>query len=225
MPAACDSALWCIVYNYQTLIVGVVGVAAAIAAAFYAAWPVWRQLDRMSVQTNTLFRDFLHDRIETTRRRRKWFAERLGAFSNEAARGVNHAEQFEDGAINSHWAFDQDQTAGALLNDVRRYREDWSDQIAIESGLDEVIAKLEALQDSFNAIHRPSSTDQTGEDYAFSDEEWAGVEAAGRQAEKDLSGLVGAFSESVKRLDGAFSDQLKSLRERLRQVEHLLLRP
>jgi hypothetical protein len=75
-----------------------------------------------------------------------------------------------------------------------------------------------------STIHRTDSMDQSGEDYAISDEDWAGMEVAARQAEKNLSAVANAFSEAVKRLDGAFSDELESLRERVRQVEHQLIR-
>jgi hypothetical protein len=224
MHAACESALGCFVYNYQTLIAGLIAVVAAIGAALYAARPVWRQLAAMSIQTNTGLRDFLQDRIRIISVRRKWFADRFVSFGNEVSSAINRAETFEGGDVNPHWAFDQDQKVSTLLDDVRRFREERRDPPAIDTGLEEVITRLELLQGTFHTIHRTSSMAQSDQDYAISDEEWAGMEAAIPQAEKDLSEVASAFAEAVKRLDGAFSDELKSLRERVRQVDLLLMR-
>src|SRR5262245_13604802 len=105
------STIWGWVHDNQTLVTGIM----AIGAALWAATPVWRQLREMSAQTNSVFRAFLRDRIQITDQRRKWLANRLGAFGNDVVGGISYAEWSDDGSVNSHWAAEMDQKAGTLL--------------------------------------------------------------------------------------------------------------
>lgn len=217
--ASVASALRSFIFDYQSLIAGLL----ALAAAVIAARPVWRQLDRMSVETNSLVREFLSDRIRITERRHKWFSERLGSFANEVLMRICEIEERQDGIVNVHWAFEQDQIASKLLSDVQLYQKKRRDPLAIESCLEVVSVKLSALQDAFDKIHRTASMDQIGEDYAISDEEWAAMVVAGQEAEKTLFNLAGELSDAVKQLDGAFEQELTSLRNRLVKAEDQLL--
>jgi hypothetical protein len=129
-------------------------------------------------RANTVLREFLQDRIRLTDRRRKWLTDHIGAFSNAVSNRISYIDEFEGGDVNTSWAHEQDQAASALLDDVRRYKEDRLDPPAIESGLEDVITKLNTLRDSFDTIHRPDSMSQSGEDYAISDDDWAAMNAA-----------------------------------------------
>lgn len=219
IAAAFGAALGSFIRDYQSLIAGLL----AIIAAIIAAKPVWRQLDRMSIQTNAILREFLTDRIQITVRRRKWLAERLEPFTNAVLMRLYEMQESEVANVNIHWAFDKDHTASRLLDEMRRYRDDRHHSVAIRSQLDAVIEKLQILRDTFEKIHRTHSIDQVSEDYAISDEDWAAMQADGAKAETDLPRLALEFSEAVKILDVAFSRELTVLRERLGKTDDQLL--
>ena len=217
---AFGSATISVIYDYQALIAGLL----AIAAAFIAAWPVWRQLNQMRLQTNAVFREFLLDRIRSMRGRRKWFAAQFGTFEESVARRIHAMEQFGDDSIDTTWAFEKDQEAGRLLDQMRQQMGDELEIESVEIELQYFVEKLEILRDTLDAIHRPYSMDRHDPDYSFSDEEWARIEAAACQAEKDLFGNANIFSDSLKRLDRAYGEELDSLRERMQLIDHLLVR-
>jgi hypothetical protein len=213
------SALPNFIFNYQTLIAGFV----ALLAAFITVRPVWRQLDKMNIQANSIFRDFLSDRIFRIARRQKWVIDRLTALDNDISRRVYEFTEFEDGAVNSHWAFDMEQTLQSSSREFQRFREEGPESAPVGTELERVMAGVRVLADTLEKIHRPDSTDQSGEDYEISDGDWAAVAESAKQAERELPEVAAAFSQTVKSLDAAFSKELKSLRRRLRETEELLV--
>ncbi|MDB5418462.1 MAG: hypothetical protein JWP50_1881 [Phenylobacterium sp.] len=206
------------VHNYQTLIAGLV----AIAAAYITARPVWHQLERMSVQTNTMFRDFLLDRLQAQNRFRGWLWKRLEPFRNDVSQRMYEMRE-DEGRLNVHWVFDRAQVTRDLVSTLEQFRSERRDTQQISAALDEVIASLTALEKALHTIHRPASTDQSGEDYAYSDEKWAEIGREAEAADGALDGLVGQFKAAMDRLDKAIQRELGHLRDRLRKTDDALL--
>lgn len=206
--------------RWQTLIAGAV----ALLAAAITVQPVWRQLDRMGVQTNTVFREFLQERLRNTTLRRKWLDDHLQKFRNEVGQRLNEMQELDGGKINIHWVFERAQITGTLVSDLRRYQIERRDPVEIENCINDVIEALVVLEARCDTIHRTHSSDQSGEDWSISDEDWAGMKAAGIEAE----GLVGsdalAVNQAVDCLEERFEEEQRSLRERLRRVDQALLK-
>ncbi len=126
MNAVCDvtasmlSGLWCYVYDFQTLIVGML----AIMAAIFATLPVWGQLKQINFQSNTALRVLLLDRIQFTKGQRKWMSDRIRTFNQTDLAQLNVGSPFGQEAINSHQAHHLEQRTDILLDDIRRYRDD-----------------------------------------------------------------------------------------------------
>lgn len=207
------------VHDYQTLIAG----ALAIAAAYIAARPVWRQLDRMSVQTGTMFREFLADRVRALTARRKWLTERIDPYRTEVGQRIYEMRELENG-LNIEWVFHRAQLTGDLKAKLQRYQREQRDPAAMAARLQDVVDRLSVLEATLNDIHRPHSGDQSGEDYALTDAEWAEIGRAGEAADERLDAEVAAFEASARQLEEAIGRELSELRDRLRGADEALLK-
>ena len=218
----CLMALLCGLYHFikdfQTLIAGLI----AILAAIITARPVWRQLDRMAVQTDTIFREFLADRLQSLKGRRQWLRDKINPFRNEVGQRLYEMRELENG-LNIHWVFERDQLAGTLIDKLRTYQVTNRDPADMAKGMAELITKLEALRDSLDSIHRPHSMDQSGEDYAFTDKEWAAIKAKGHAADDELDRVVSEFEAAAKSFFDAADVEISHLRDRVKATDDALL--
>ncbi len=208
------------VERWQTLIAGAV----ALLAAIITVLPVWRQLDRMGVQTNTVFREFLQDRLHKTTQRQKSLSDQLHRFRNEVSRRLYEMDELEGGKINIPWVFERAQVTGSLVADLRRYQIERSDPVEIENCVDELIEALVAFEKHCDAVHYPHSSEQSGEDWSISDEDWAVIKATGKEAEGLLAGDAHLVNQAIERLEKGFEEEQRSLRDRLRRVDQALLK-
>ena len=205
------------IFDYQALIAGLI----AILAAIITAWPVWRQLRDMRVQTNTIFRDYVLEQLRRNDNRRKWYSDRLDKFNEGVSRRLYEMEELEGGGINVHWAHDTEYLAAHLLQQLEKHGET-RDLSAVEDELRKVLTSLTELIDTLDSIHRPASMVQHDEDHSFTDEQWAELAAAGEKAEGDLAGVANALSMATKSLDEAFARELSTFRQQLKRVQGLL---
>lgn len=212
-------AVIAVIHDYQTLIAGLL----AIGAAYITAYPVWRQLDRISVQTGTMFREFLADRIRALVAHRKWLAAQIGPFRQEVEQRLYEMREFEDG-LNIHWIFERAQIAGSLKGSLKKYQREQRDAEAIATCLRKTLENLDILEATLDEIHYPHSSDQSGEDYSFTDEQWAEVRRAGEAADERLDGEVASFTKAANALDEALASELSALRDRLRHADDALLK-
>jgi len=218
----CLMAVLCGLYHFikdfQTLIAGLV----AILAAIISARPVWRQLDRMAVQTDTIVREFLADRLQSLKGRRQWLRNKINPFRNEVGQRLYEMRELENG-LNIDWVFERDQLAGTLIDKLRTYQVTNRDPAAMAQGMDVLITKLEALRDSLGSIHRPHSMDQSGEDYAYTDEEWAGVKAKANAADEALDRIVSEFEAAAKSFFDVVDSEVSEMRDRVKATDDALL--
>jgi hypothetical protein len=85
------TSLVAFVHDYQSLIAGLI----AIAAAAITTRPVWLQLGRMSIQTNTMLREFLTDRLRNLTQARSWLHDNLDSFKEEVSRRIYEMREIE----------------------------------------------------------------------------------------------------------------------------------
>lgn len=208
------SDLYDFVNKYQTLVAGLI----AIIAAYISARPVWRQLEGVSVQTNTLFRDYVLEQLRRTANRKAWYSKRLGSFNDDVGRRIYEMETLEGGTINVHWAHDTQQRAAYLLAEMQTHAET-RDLSAVEKELSEVYTALDQLVETLDSIHRPCSMDQHDEDHSFTDKEWEALKVSAEKAEENVSEVAATLLQTSKRLDEAFSSELTTFRQQLRQVQ------
>jgi hypothetical protein len=205
------SDLYDFIDKYQALIAGLI----AIIAAYITARPVWRQLEGVRVQTNTLFRDYVLEQLRRTANRKAWYSKRLGSFNDDVGRRIH---EMDGEAINVHWAHDTQQRAAYLLEEMEAHAET-RDLSAIEEELTDIYAALNQLIETLDCIHRPYSMEQHDADHSFTDEEWAELKVAAGKAEESLSKVTGTLAQASKALDEAFVGELSTFRQQLRQVQ------
>lgn len=212
------SCLGSFIKDFQTLIAGLL----AIGAAWMTARPVWRQLDRMSVQTGTMYREFLAERLKALLVRRKWLFERISPFQQEVNQRLYEMREFENG-LNIHWVFERSQIASSLRRELEAYRATSRDPAEMTEALDKLIIALKALEDDLYDIHRPTTTDQSGEDYAYTDEQWAEIGRKAKEADSALDGLLSGFNAASRKLGDAVDLEVSHLRDRLKETDDNLL--
>ena len=205
------SDLYSFIDKHQTLIAALI----AIIAAYITARPVWRQLEGVSVQTNTLFRDYLLEQLRRTANRKAWYSKRLGSFNDDVGRRIH---EMDGEAINVHWAHDTQQGAACLLEEMEAHAET-RDLSAIEKELTDIYSALNQLIETLDSIHRPHSMDQHDADHSYTDEEWAELKVVAEKAEESLSKVAGTLVQASEALDEAFAGELSTFRQQLRRVQ------
>lgn len=207
-------------FGWQTLI----GAALALIAAYVAVRPVWRQVILTSVQAQTAYREFLRDRLRTIEEQRKRLMPPLGAYLEQVSSRIDEVEEYGQGSLDANWAFGSQQLANQQIDRLKAFRAREDGVGEIESAVDGAVCGLETLADALDDIHQPESTDQIGEDWAFTDEEWAAIREKANTATETVSGLASAARTAVKALDNSFADEGARLRTLIRRTEKALLK-
>ena len=164
------------VHSYQSLIAGVL----AIIAALLAAKPVWRQLKTINFQSQKTQRDLLDARFrESTAAFQRFQAEVESQLS--ILMPATHDPGGNPQSINEH-------TSHGLLQTMQR-KSDWyyADHHGIESATvlnarNEMQEAKQNLERTLTDAHFTAAYDQSGEDYSYSDVEWAALGAKAERA-------------------------------------------
>jgi hypothetical protein len=204
------------IYDYQTLIAG----ALALAAAYFAAKPVWRQLELTQTQSNGVLREMLlHRQVEVQQARAALMAN-VGSklFDLDHALGCQGDGEF----ISEHDAFGNDQILSQSISWLRTGYH-WRDRSRVEAARAELIDKIDTLLQILEAIHAPAHTDQHDEDRSISDEDWAAFLARGVAAKGEVAGAVGAARTTFNNLLLEMESEAEALKERLTKVNEALL--
>ncbi|ALL15429.1 hypothetical protein AQ619_18245 (plasmid) [Caulobacter henricii] len=208
------------VYRYQTLI----GAVFAILAAVIAVVPVWRQLTSMRIQTGALYRQFLSGQVDAIVARRKRLLGRIDDFTEPAGRRLYEDQEFGDGRVNPHWAFEQEQRADRLADDLRAYLDLRRDPVEVDEHLEAVIAATLAFEARCRAIHFTDSHEQSDDDHDIPDEDWARLIAEGLEAEPELSADLASVTLATLKLRDAFDREIVTMRQTLRTLDRELTR-
>lgn len=206
------------IYDFQTLITG----AAAIGAAWYAGAPVWRQLKDSNLQTHIMHRETLSIRLREAEERAARVAKAIdGPLWN--AQDLTSDPEGEPLEIGEQDAFGVEQMILGTLN--------WylvtlagTEDARIEEAKVSLEAALKDLTDTLGDVHRPASSDQHGEDYSLTDEEWSEVERKAKEAKKDAGNKVSAAWAANRTLKSAQETVISELRQQIARLDQKIAR-
>lgn len=205
--------------DWQTLAVGIL----AVAAAWWAARPVYRQLRETETQSNATLREVLVPRVAELERNKE---RALGPGREAVAslmREFHEMDEAELAAFGEEAAFHHWQVVGSARDEFKKFRARRVDVPSIEDLKEPVSVALAHLEDRLDDIHRPASMDQKGEDYAFSDQEWEAIKQRGRAARQVLPDTIGEWGNASDALARAYDEEITRLRRRIVELDRALL--
>lgn len=210
-PWLCD--LGVAVYDFQTLIGGVL----AIGAAYYAARPVWRQLKDTNLQTKIQHRETLASLLRGAQDRFARVAKSIADPMNDLDR-LTTDPSGETIAIGAHDAFAIEQR---LYGELDWYLVDLkaTEADGIESAKAALKAALDELLSTLNDVHWVEHNEQHDEDHSISDDEWAAILVRSHDAETLAADKAAAARRAMNALQQAQATWLTALRGRIVKLD------
>jgi hypothetical protein len=207
------ASIGCFIYDYQTLIAGLL----AIAAALYAGAPVWRQLKDSNLQTRILHRETLASLLREAEERYARVAKALdGPFSDLDM--LTSGQDGEPIEIGEHDAFGMEQKIRGCL--------DWylitlkgKESELIEKAKSDFAAAFDQLTETLNDVHWPAHNDQSGEDYAIPQDEWEAILQKSTDAKTLASSRVHEARTAFRALKTAQGQWIESLRSQIARLD------
>ena len=218
-----------VVYEWQTLVGAVLAGALALLAAFLAAWPVWRQLKALKVQSAVLSRDVLTTRLRALEARRNATREKIGSVTGAFMEIRQPYEEEGDAPdITPHWAFKTEHMADELKGFLAAHQDSSLDGVHIDAARKAVMLAVEELARCLYQIHAPYSLDLHAADLNLTDSQIEnaeeGVEKDADNAKVELEAKRSTVSKSAGELDTAFASALLQLRSRISLIDDLVVR-
>ncbi|WP_146197965.1 hypothetical protein [Caulobacter endophyticus] len=208
------------IYRYQTLI----GAVVALLAAYIAVRPVWRQLKYIKFQSSAMYRDFVDRRLSEINDRYQIVSEFVSNDLDNFEKKIYEVEELEIGKYEIEWLFESEQNLYFIVVKMESYKCKRLDPLMIDIEIDKLIKSLRFLVDKLEAAHRPHTTDQVGEDYAISDEDWAQIEREGALAEEQISGAASRVRDDFNDLRASFEFEINRMRTSLRSIDQELIK-
>lgn len=205
--------------QWQTLI----AAGLALVAAWWAARPVWRQLDRMEIQSNIMLRDIIVLRIAEVVKRRDAATSLSRETIGRIERDLYWHDEFDPSEVKEDWAFNQENGVRTALGKFTGFRGENPDIEEMEALKDELERSMRAVVEILDDIHRPASTQQHDEDHNISDADWAIIEARGVAAKSELPTAVARWSAAAAAVAAAYTTEERALRGRLVKIDRLLI--
>jgi hypothetical protein len=205
------------IYDFQTLL----GVFAAILAAYIAARPVWRQLKLTQTQADGVLRDMLLKREVEIDKAVAAISEHVGKPLSDLSR-TTYGLSDEPIDLSEEGAHHSEQTVSGA---VRWLRLDPSerDSAAVETAKRELVEELDKLTDILGHIHTPASQQQHDEDHSFTDEQWAAIEARGQAAKGEVPDALSAAQRALRAVFQAVASERAKLKQRLKKLNAALI--
>jgi hypothetical protein len=213
-PSGCFFwGLWCVLYEFQTLITGLIAIGVAVAAAV----PVWQQLRDSNLQTRISHRETLANLLRAALRRYKRVDDAIADPLRRAKEAASDPIG-EDTAIDAEAAFYLESEFNHLL--------DWylvvlmgTEHADIEGKKHALKIALDALVTTLGTAHWADHNDQHDEDRDVSDEDWAKVLAECAQAKIDAASKVKDVQRAYRNLATAQQTWVQSLRTRIARLD------
>lgn len=222
-PGTSDAGLCLFVYNYQTLLTGLI----ALVAALIAVAPVVRQLSLSRLQSAIMTRDVLGKRLSETEARRTRAAAALQKVTVDFERDIYSDDPEGEPKIGAEWAFYAEQTLETLLDKMRQRRESQVDPEEINVELDLIIAGVVALIPSLSDISAPARQPWDDPDLHLSEQEEkdaaAEADAAAAIAEKAIPDALIELKRRARALDLSYMRVIEKMRGRVRQLDDFIL--
>lgn len=201
------------VYDFQTLITGLV----AIGAAYYAARPVWRQLADSNLQTKIQHRETLASLMREAQDRfgrvHKSVADPLVELDRLTVDPVGNAE-----AIGAEDAFAIEQRLQGELDwylvGLRATEAETIEtaKVALKEAMDDLLRTL-------NDVHWIVHNEQHDEDHSIPDAEWAEIVQRSEKAELLVSEKGAAVRTAMRALEAAQRQWTADLRARIAKLD------
>jgi len=212
-------SILCLLYDFQTLLTGLL----AIAAAIFAGLPVWRQLKDSNLQARISHRETLATLLGNAQRLHKRVKETLSKPLVTAA-DVTHGLDGEARDIDPHDAHGLEQMFSGVL--------DWylitlsgTEHADIENEKANLRGTLERLMATLNDAHWAAHNFQSDEDHNFTDEKWAEILADHQKAQTDAAARVADVQRAYRALQDAQQLWTQSLRGRIAKLDLEIAEP
>jgi hypothetical protein len=197
-------------YNWQTLIAGLL----ALGAAWLAARPVWRQLTLSARETLVMRVSAMESKQDTTRR----------LMASITAEFMSHLgpPYGDDRGLDPHpeWASEAENRVDSVVETLTTHQETSLDGELVDSKRKDIIQECGALSRCLSKIHAPYSIDFGGFEAPPEGERQA-FEERGHLAARELESHTSAVARRANELDGAFLATLKQLRKRIQGIDNL----
>lgn len=205
--------LFCFVYDFQTLLIGVV----AIIVAIFAGIPVWRQLKDTNLQTRISHRETLANLLRDALQRFKKVEQSIREPLSAALR-VTSDPAGESTEINSHDAHNLEQMFSGVLDWYLVVLAD-TEHGNIEARKSDLRSALRTLVETLNDSHWADHNDQRDEDNDISDDEWARIVARCAEAKIEASQRVSEVSAAYGALREVHDKWVRSLRGQIAKLD------
>lgn len=211
------------VYNYQSLVAGVLAVGAAILALL----PVYGQLELTRLQSAIMTREVLVKRLKETEGRRARAKSDLEKITVEFDRDIYQGNPEGDPNIGYEWAFNAEQIVEDVVRKFRRHQASRVDPKSVNIALGSVIAAAEALAICLDRIHTPARQPWDDPELGLSAEEMKAAEVAAdaeaKIAEKELPTKLSGLSKIASKVENAYIAVVERLRTRIRDLDDFIL--
>jgi hypothetical protein len=208
------AGIWKLLYDWQTIITG----ALAIVAALVAAWPVWRQLKRLKVQSAIMGRDVLAKRVADVESRKNESHAMTQIITNNFLADLYRHDPGGDPNITPAWAHQSELEVARVLATLNSHQEKGLDAGSIDRKRAIVIQDARALCECLSDIHSPHSVDLDDPDLGLSKDEIAAVAQQGALAETRLMDRISALREGAEEPDKAFRAGVDPVKPDTRRV-------
>lgn len=199
--------------DFQTLIVGVPALIAAICAAV----GVGGQLAEMRVQSAAVRRDLIASRLSEIANRRSTTVKAITNIAREIGWELSlHDEAVPD--VDSHWAFNH---AGLISQEMAKLQSRESDPELLTSAIVAVTDSLKSLHDCLDALHRPQSMQG---DPDLTEQQEKQIEEEEKAMRPELIPRYHQLSATLDALDIAFADHVGGVRKTLAKIDNELMK-
>jgi hypothetical protein len=212
-------SFFCFVYDFQTLITGLL----AIAVGIFAGIPIWRQLRDTNLQTRISHRETLATLLRDALRRYEKVDQSLREPLSVAVR-VTYGPDGEPIEINPHDAHYLEQAFHDAL--------DWylivlagTEHADIEDCKAELKASLGQLSNTLGDAHWADHNEQQDEDHDIPDDEWAKILARSAEAKIEAADRVNDVQTAYGALQAAQQAWVRSLRAQIAKLDLQITAP
>jgi hypothetical protein len=213
------TSIGCFIYNFQTLLVGVV----AICVAIFAGIPVWRQLKDTSLQTRISHRETLATLLRDALQR---YSKVDASISGPLAEASQRTSDW-DGEPREISAEEAHHLDGELRGVL-----DWYLIVLAETEAPEIESRKAALKQALdhlgqilNEAHWADHNEQHDEDHSIPDDEWARILARCDEAKREASGAVSETAAAYRKLREAQDQWVHVLRRQIAAMDRQISQP
>lgn len=204
-----------LIRDWQSLI----GSFIALIAAWIAIRPVWRQLDRMEIQTDAMVRDASVARIKDAEWSREYMTIPISNFLDQASPDLEPYED-EEITITPEAAHNWAGTLGVAKRTFAEIAATRLDIASIEVRKQELEAAAGALIGALDDIVAPHTVD--AEEHGLTEADIIDLREKAVQGEKAAPELMSKLRKAVGALNHEREQEIVQLRRRLRRIDDRL---